>query len=94
MRYEQSDTERVTWMAVSGGAALLAAAVAKRALRRGWKAARGRELPKRAGKDVGWAEMILVTAATAAVVAVVELLAREGAARGWKRVTGSDVPDV
>ncbi|HEX7239776.1 MAG TPA: DUF4235 domain-containing protein [Longimicrobiaceae bacterium] len=88
MKKTRPRTRSAAWLAVSGGAALLASTAAERALRTGWRAVRGVDPPHRPGKHVGWAQAIAWTAATAALVAVVELLAREGAERGWEKLTG------
>lgn len=73
---------------------MLAGQVVRRALDRGWKAARDDEPPQRlAGtRRIGWKTTLLWTMGTAAVVGAVELLAEESAQRGFARATGKKRP--
>lgn len=85
-------TQGVAWMLVSAGTTMLARRALDTAFTRGWRAVTRREPPGRPGRHAGWPEVLVWTATTAAAVAVVELLAREGTARGWKRATGYHPP--
>lgn len=94
-RKKQDDDprERVAWMVVSAGAAWLARTAARRALKRaGWSELSGKKAIRRIGRDTSLGRVLALTAATAAAMAVAELLAHHGAEAGWRRVTGRRPP--
>ncbi len=85
-------TRRAGWLLLSAGSTLLATALLDRALQTGWRAATRREPPRNPGKEASWGQALAWTAGTAAAAAVLELLVREGAERGWKSLTGHRPP--
>jgi uncharacterized protein DUF4235 len=86
-------TNKHRWFLVAGAAGLAASQVTKHALTASWRLAAGKSPPDDPGyDDVEWPRAIAFTAAAGAVVALAELLGRQGAARAWKLVTGKRAP--
>lgn len=83
------------WSAMSLGAALGSATVAKKALNGGWKKATGKEPPANpADPDVDLWEAILWAAVSGTFVAVVKMLASRQAAKYYVRSTGHLPPEL
>jgi hypothetical protein len=86
--------DRVTWMIVGAGAAMLASSLVERSLEAGWKRVTAKsppmkpELPRRSG----WSEALAWTAASALAVGLSQVLAKRGAALGWEYATGKHPP--
>lgn len=82
------------WTIVGSGAAMLAGQVMRRAMDRGWQAARDDEPPQRlvGSGRIGWKTALLWTMGSAAVVGAAELLAEESAQRGFAKATGRKPP--
>jgi len=77
------------WSVMSLGAALGAAALARKGLDTGWKLATGRKPPQNpVDPDVRVWEAVAWSAATGAFVAIARMLAQRNAARYYVRSTG------
>lgn len=85
--------ERRTWGLVAAGSAALVAIGCRQALRRGWTAWKGDPPPDNpAAPDVSWKDALLWAGATGMVVALGRVIAKRGAAAGWRRMTGRTPP--
>jgi hypothetical protein len=85
--------ERQQWRMVAAAASAVAAPIAERAVVAAWRAFTDEDPPADpAGPDVSWGRALAWTAATAVVVAVVQVAARRGAALAWEQVTGERPP--
>ncbi len=72
--------------AVAGGAALLAATGARKALARSWTARRGAVPGSPEANDTNWAEAVLWAVVSGVVVGVVRLVAQRGAEAAFARM--------
>jgi len=89
-----SDSSKV-WSVFSLGSALLAAAVAKRALNTTWKAATGKQPPANpADPDVNVWEAVAWAAVSGTLVALARMLATRRAANYYARSTGRLPPGL
>jgi hypothetical protein len=85
--------DRRTWTLVAAGSAALVGIVSRQALRRGWSVWRREPPPDNpAAPDVSWQDAMLWACATGLVVGVGRVLARRGAAAGWRMLTGRRPP--
>jgi hypothetical protein len=83
------------WTLFSLGAALSAAAVARKALDTGWKAATGKHPPDNpADPDVQMAEAVAWAVVTGAFVALARMLAQRRAADYYRRSAGHLPPQL
>lgn len=83
------------WSVMSLGAALGSAAVAKKTLNTGWKAATGKQPPANpADPDVDLWEAVAWAAASGTFVAVVKMLATRRAANYFLKSTGHLPPEL
>ena len=74
-------SQKQTWMLVSGGAALAAAAATRFALKFGWNAATGDDPPMNPeSSETAWTEALTWTVAASVVAGVSRLAARRAAA--------------
>ncbi len=81
------------WSALSLGAALGSAAVAKKALNGGWKAATGKNPPANpADPDIDLWEAVMWAAVSGTAVAIVKMLATRKAANYFAKSTGTCRP--
>jgi hypothetical protein len=81
------------WALVAAGSAALVGLVSRQLLRRGWSAWRKAPPPDNpASPDVRWRDALLWAATTGFVVGVGRVVARRGAAAGWKKLTGRMPP--
>lgn len=77
------------------GSALLGAAVARKLLTVGWKAATGKEPPANPEHpDVTWGEAVSWAVVSGVVVALVKLVAQRQVAATWKRASGELPPGM
>lgn len=77
------------WALVGTSSALVAGFAARRSLMRGWKTVTDRDPPLNpAAPEVHWREAMIWTATAGAVVGVVRMLARRGAASAFGRLSG------
>ena len=89
-----SDSSKV-WTVFSVGAALGAAAVARKALNKSWKLATGKKPPENpADPDVQIWEAVTWAAVTGAFVALARMLAQRRAASYYTKSTGHLPPDL
>ncbi len=85
--------QKTTWMVVGAGSAMLAASAVQSVLDAGWRAVTDDEPPADPmARGVSWRDALIWAAASAAAVAVAQMLARRGAAAGWKVATGGGPP--
>lgn len=85
--------ERRRWTTVAAAAGALAAPAAERLVATVWRLATDEDPPADpAGPDVDWSRAIAWTVASAVTIALLQLVARRGAALGWKQVTGHRPP--
>ena len=83
------------WTAFSLVSALMAAAVARKALDTGWKAATGKNPPENpADPDVKMAEAVVWAAVTGAFIALARMLAQRRAANYYLRSAGHLPPQL
>jgi hypothetical protein len=86
--------QRMAWMIVGAGAAMVAGTLVEKSLGAGWKAVTSKnppvkpELPRKSG----WGEALAWTAASAVAIGLSQLLAKRGAALGWEYTTGKHPP--
>jgi hypothetical protein len=85
--------QRQQWTLLAGAASAAAAPLAERALVAAWRAITDEDPPEDpAGPDVDWGRALAWTAASAVVVALVQVAARRGAALAWHHYTGERPP--
>ena len=85
--------QRQQWTLLAGAASAAAAPLAERAVVAAWRAFTDEDPPEDpAGPDVDWGRALAWTAASAVVVALIQVAARRGAALAWQRVTGERPP--
>jgi hypothetical protein len=85
--------ERQQWRLLAGAASAAAAPLAERAVVAAWRAITDEDPPEDpAGPDVDWGRALAWTAASAVVVALIQVAARRGAAIAWQRYTGERPP--
>ncbi|MDN5894705.1 MAG: DUF4235 domain-containing protein [Nocardioides sp.] len=83
------------WSAMSLGAALGSATIAKKALNGGWKKATGKEPPSNpADPDIDLWEAIAWAAVSGTLVAIVKMLATRKAASYYAKSTGHLPPEL
>ena len=86
-------SKKLKWKAIEVAAGMLGAAVAEKAVEKGWSAASGKKPPATPGvKGVRWKQAILWAGATGMVLAVGRLLATGAASAGWRKATGRKPP--
>ena len=86
-------SEQQKWALVAAGTAAVVGLGTRQLLRRSWSAWRKEPPPDNpASPDVSWRDALLWAAATGFVVGVGRVVARRGAAAGWKKVTGRMPP--
>jgi hypothetical protein len=93
-KLQRKASQKVGWMVVGAGAAMLASSIVERSLAAGWKAATSKSPPSKpeSPKKTGWKEAIVWTAASALAVGLSQVLAKRGAAVGWEYATGNHPP--
>jgi len=85
--------ERRAWALVATVSATLVGVATHRALRQGWSALRHEPPPDDPARpDVRLRDALLWASAAGVVTGVGRVLARKGAAEGWRRVTGRTPP--
>ncbi|MBW3543592.1 MAG: DUF4235 domain-containing protein [Planctomycetes bacterium] len=78
------------WKALGTGAAVMAGVGARSALKAGWTAVTDDDPPLNpADSDTAWSQALMWTVAAGVTVGLARLLARRGAAEGWRAWTGS-----
>ena len=90
---KEARAPRIQYLLLTTGAAFLAERLARTAITQGWRFALGEEPPRNPERlDVSWSQALGWTAVTGLAIAMAGLVARRGAAVGWKRYTGKRVP--
>jgi hypothetical protein len=90
---KEARSPRIQYLLLTTGAAFLAERVARTAITQGWRFALGEEPPRNPERlDVSWSQALGWTAITGLAIAMAGLVARRGAAVGWKRYTGKRLP--
>ena len=86
---KQAASPRLRYLAVTTGVVLLAEHATRLAVTNGWRLVRGEDPPRNPERlDVTWKDAITWTMATGIAMSAAGLLARRGAALGWKRYVG------
>jgi hypothetical protein len=89
------DGGKVGYKVMATGAALVGAALARKILTIGWKAATGKEPPANPEHpDVTWGEAASWAVASGVVVALVKLVAARQVAATWHRASGELPPGL
>jgi hypothetical protein len=84
---------RARYLLLSYGAAFLAERAARSALTGGWRLVRGEDPPLNPERlEVRWRDAIGWTVVMGVAMGTASLLARRGAAVGWKRIVGRPIP--
>jgi hypothetical protein len=84
---------RLQYLLITTGAAFLAERLARTTITQGWRVALGEEPPRNPERlDVSWSSALGWTAVTGVAIALAGLVARRGAAVGWKRYAGRRIP--
>ena len=85
--------DKMTWMIVGAGAAMLASTLVDKSMAAGWRAVTKDDPPKKPeSPKTGLTEALAWTAASALAVGVSQILAKRGAAIGWRAYTGKLPP--
>lgn len=93
-KLQRKASQKVAWMIVGAGAAMLASNIVERSLSAGWKAVTSKKPPSKpeSPHKTGWKEAVIWTAASALAIGLSEVLAKRGAALGWEYATGNRPP--
>ena len=86
-------SDKIKWLAVAAGSAMIASFATRNLLRAGWRAFTDNDPPMNpASPDTEWAEALSWTVAAGLAAGVTRLVARRGAAAVWEGATGSRPP--
>ena len=87
--------KRLLWNALGAGAGIVAAAGVRKLLTAGWRGATKSDPPGNpAAPANSWTSALVWSASLGAAVGVARLVAKRGAAEGWKRATGELPPGI
>lgn len=90
-----SSTEKLKWLALATGSAVIASFAARNLIRAGWRVLADDDPPLNpAALDTEWSEAVSWTLMTGVAAGLASLLARRGAASTWKSLTGSRPPGM
>ena len=90
---KQAHSPRNRYLVLTTGAVFLAERATRFAVTGGWRLIRGEDPPRNPERlDVSWKDAIAWTLATGVAMSAAGLLARRGAAMGWKRYVGKPIP--
>ena len=88
-----SRSERLKWIALATGSALIAGFAARNLVKATWRAFADDDPPMNpASLDTEWEEAAAWTLGTALAAGAARLIARRGAASVWEQVTGTRPP--
>jgi hypothetical protein len=86
---------KILWKGLAVTSGLVAARVTKSVLDKGWRKAVGDDPPRNpAAPGTQWKEAFAWAAASGTALGISKVVATQGAARAWKRTTGSLPPGV
>lgn len=86
-------SDRLKWLALASGSALIAGFAARNLIKAAWRAFADDDPPMNpAALDTEWSEAVTWTVGTALAAGVARLVARRGVASAWEQVTGSRPP--
>jgi hypothetical protein len=90
---KEARSPRFQYLLLTTGAAFLAERLARTAITQGWRVALKEDPPRNPERlDVSWSAALGWTAVTGVAIALAGLVARRGAAVGWKRYAGRRIP--
>lgn len=90
---QRKATEKLAWLIVGAGAAMLASTLVERSMAAGWRALTDEDPPmKPESPSTRWTNALVWTAASALALGVSQLAAKRGAAIGWRAYTGKLPP--
>jgi hypothetical protein len=90
-RRKQSD--KVMWIVVGAGAAMLASEIVERSMKAGWRAFTSEDPPEDPSSPLtGWKEALAWTAMSALAIGLSQTFAKRGAALGWEYALGKRPP--
>jgi hypothetical protein len=90
---KEAGSSRVHYLLLTSGAAFLAERVIRQAATSGWRLVYGEDPPRNPERlDVTWSQAITWTALTGVTMTMAGLLARRGAAVGWRRYVRRPIP--
>lgn len=85
--------QKLLWIVVGAGAAMLASNLVEKSLEAGWRAVTSNDPPsKPESPHTAWGEALAWTAASALAIGLSQVLAKRGAAEGWKYFVGNSPP--
>ncbi len=88
-----SSADKLKWLALAAGSAMIAGFAARNLLRAGWRVFTDDDPPMNpAALDTEWSEAVTWTVMTGVAAGLASLLARRGAASTWQSLTGSRPP--
>ena len=89
------DARKRTWTLISTGSAVGAGILTRNLLKAGWRSVRHDDPPLNpALPNIRWSDALAWAFACGAAIGVARLLARHGAASGWRRVMNSPPPGL
>ncbi|HEX2724019.1 MAG TPA: DUF4235 domain-containing protein [Gemmatimonadaceae bacterium] len=90
---ERKASQKLTWMVVGAGAAMLASTLVERSMATGWRMVTSDDPPKKPESPrTGWTDALAWTAASALAAGLSQIIAKRGAAIGWRAYTGKLPP--
>lgn len=88
------DSRKLKWLALSGGAAMVASLVTKNVLAKGWNTATGEDPPLNPeSRKTTWGEAITWTVAVSVAAGLAQLVARRGLAEALDESVPDDLYD-
>jgi hypothetical protein len=92
-KVQRKAEQKVMWILVGAGAAMIASNLVERSLSAGWRAITSNDPPsKPESPKTAWNEALAWTAASALAIGLSQVLAKRGAAMGWEYATGKTPP--
>jgi hypothetical protein len=92
-KVKQKAEQKLLWILVGAGAAMLASNVVEKSLEAGWRAVMSDDPPSRPeSPHTAWGEALAWTAASALAIGLSQVLAKRGTAIGWQYATGRMPP--
>jgi hypothetical protein len=90
---KEAGSSRVHYLLLTGAAAFLAERATRQAATTGWRLFYGEDPPRNPERlDVTWSQALTWTAVTGLGMTMAGLLARRGAAVGWRRYARRPIP--